>query len=203
MKVQGQFQMSSQSQVSTDDLLVLHFILQSLDGIGSPARLLYQYMQGFNHPRAIIYEEFVFNMETHEQVINHGHAVNDMTKHHSSKDARHVVIFITNHCHDISGDLFVSPGSCATVTEVSESLATLRDILIICPQFMGALLPNDFATFLHGKEVTVWMMSCGALVSSPNSYAKLAAQVQRQVTALVLKGKAESTYSFSDSMWQI
>src|SRR5882724_10197768 len=86
--------------------------------------------------------------------------------------------FITNHCDENRGDLFVSPGSCATVMEVSESLATLRDILIICPQFMGALLPNDFATFLHGKEVTVWMMSCGALVSSPNSYAELAAQVQ-------------------------
>src|SRR5882724_11306024 len=111
--------------------------------------------------------------------------------------------FITNHCDENRGDLFVSPGSCVTVTEVSESLATLWDILIICPQFMGALLPNDFATLLHGKEVTVWMMSCGALVSSPNSYAKLAAQVQWQVTALVLMGEAESTYSFSDSTWWI
>ena len=81
-------------------------------------------------------------------------------------------------------------------------MATLRDILMIHPQFMGALLPNDFATFLHGKEVTVWMMSC-ALVSSPNSYAKLAAQVQWQATALVLKGEAESTYFFSDSTWWI
>src|SRR5882724_3452084 len=35
MKVPGQFQMTSQSQVSTDDLLILHFILQCLDGIGS------------------------------------------------------------------------------------------------------------------------------------------------------------------------
>jgi len=34
-------------------------------------------------------------------------------------------------------------------------MATLRDIFIIRPQFMGALLSNDFATFLHRKEVTV------------------------------------------------
>jgi len=40
MKVQGQFEMSSQSQVSKDNLLVLHFILQSIDGTGSPAHLL-------------------------------------------------------------------------------------------------------------------------------------------------------------------
>jgi len=53
---------------------------------------------------------------------------------------------------------------------------------------MGALLPDAFATFLHGKEVTLWMMSCGALVSSPESYTQLAAQVERQVTALVFMG---------------
>src|SRR5467141_1530561 len=49
-------------------------------------------------------------------------------------------------------------------------MATLSAILIICPQFMGALLPEALATFLHKKEVTVWMMSCGALVLSPESY---------------------------------
>ena len=67
-------------------------------------------------------------------------------------------------------------------------MASLRDILIIFPQFMGALLPDAFATFLHGKEVTLWMMSCGALISSPESYTQLAAQVERQVTALVFMG---------------
>ena len=78
-------------------------------------------MQGFNCPRAIIYEEIVFNMETHEQVVNHGHAVNDIAKHLSSNDTQHVVIFITNHSDEVGGDLFVSLGSSATVMEVSES----------------------------------------------------------------------------------
>src|SRR5882724_1846981 len=66
MKVQGQFQMFSQSQVSTDDLLVLHFILQSIDGIGSPAHLLYQYMQGFNNIRSWwkIFPPAAFSPET-------------------------------------------------------------------------------------------------------------------------------------------
>src|SRR5882724_7530319 len=121
MKVQGHFQMTSQSQVNMDNLLMLHFILQSIDGMGSPAHFLYQYMQGFIHPSHVVYEEMVFNMETHEQVINHGHAVNDMAKHLSSIEARHGVIFITNHSDENRGDLFVSPGSCATVMEVSES----------------------------------------------------------------------------------
>src|SRR5882724_2415783 len=62
-----------------------------------------------------------------------------------------------------------------------------------CP-FTQCLCP-----FLHGKEVTVWMMSFGALVSSPESYTQLAAEVQWQVTVIVLAGEAESTNSFADS----
>ena len=61
-------------------------------------------------------------------------------------------------------------------------MATLRDILIICPHFMGPLLPDAFATFLDGKEVTLWMMSCGTLISRQESYGQLAAEVQWQVT---------------------
>ena len=80
MKVQGQFQMTSQSQVSTNNLLILHFILQSIDGIGSPAPMLFQYMVGFIRPGAITYEQIVFNMETQDQVINHGHAMNKMAQ---------------------------------------------------------------------------------------------------------------------------
>jgi len=53
------------------------------------------------------------------------------------------------------------------------------------------------------RKVTVWKMSCGALVSRPESYTQLASEVQWQVTALVLAGEAESTYSFSDSRSQI
>jgi len=118
MQVQGQFQMTSHSQVCTNNLLVLHFILQSIDGIGSPASLLFQYMAGFIRPGAITYEEIVFNMETQEQVINHER---EITQRLSSNEARRVVIFITNHSDEVRGDLFVSPGSSATVTEVSES----------------------------------------------------------------------------------
>jgi len=73
----------------------------------------------------------------------------------------------------------------------------------MCPQFMGALLPDDFATFLHSKEVTVWMMSCGALILRPESYTQLTAEVQRQVTALSLWVKLNAIIFLSDSMSQI
>ena len=113
--------MTSQSQVCTDGLLILHFILESLDGIGSPAQLLYQYMRSFISPSAIVYEEVIFNMGSADQVVSHGCAMNQLMERLSSNQAEWVVIFITNHSHDDTGDLFVGPVSCAPVVEVSES----------------------------------------------------------------------------------
>ncbi len=113
--------MTSRSQVSADDLLVFHFILESVEGIGSPAQLLFQFMQAFIWPSAIVYEELIFNMGSNDQLVNHDRTVNEMLHRLSSNQAQCVVIFITNHSHDLTGDLFVSPASCATVDEVSQS----------------------------------------------------------------------------------
>lgn len=44
---------------------------------------------------------------------------------------------------------------------------------------MDILLPSAMAAFLQGKEVTMWMISCGALVMNPASTAQLAAEVRR------------------------
>ena len=78
-------------------------------------------MQGFIPASGVVYEEIPFNMETLEQVINHGHAMEEMVQHLSSNKTQCVVILITNHSDQDQGDLFVSSGSYATVVEVSES----------------------------------------------------------------------------------
>src|SRR6266481_8167456 len=60
--IQGQFQMTSHSQVSSDSLLILHFILENLEAIGSPTRLLYEYIQAFIAHNDVAFEEVVFNL---------------------------------------------------------------------------------------------------------------------------------------------
>ena len=97
-------------------------MLESMDGTGSPAQLLFQFMQAFIQPSAIVYEELIFNMGSNDQQVNHDRMVNEMLHRLSSNQAQCVVIFITNHSHDDTGDLFVLPDSCVTVAEVSQSL---------------------------------------------------------------------------------
>jgi hypothetical protein len=50
---------------------------------------------------------------------------------------------------------------------------------------MDALLPEEIAGWLQGKEVVLWMMSCGRLVSNGDSYKELAAEASRQVALLL------------------
>ena len=96
-------------------------MLESMDGTGSPAQLLFQFMQAFIQPSAMVYEGLIFNMGSHDQLVCHENTVIEMVNQLSSNRAQCVVIFITNYSHDDTGDLFVLPDSCITVAEVSQS----------------------------------------------------------------------------------
>jgi len=111
--------MTSCSQVSSDSLLILHFILESLEAAGFPAHLLYEYIQAFIGRDAVAFEEVVFNLCDLEQQAAHEQEINQLVQHLSVHAPQRVVIFITTHSHDITGDLYVSPDSCALVSEVS------------------------------------------------------------------------------------
>ena len=73
------------------------------------------------HASGAVYEEVVFNIECPEQVINHGRAMVELIDHLSCHNVQCMVIFITNHLHNHTGDLFILPDLCVTVTEVSDS----------------------------------------------------------------------------------
>jgi len=49
---------------------------------------------------------------------------------------------------------------------------------------MDALLPEEIAGWLQGKETVMWMMSCGRLVSNGESYKELAAEASWQAALL-------------------
>jgi hypothetical protein len=91
-----------------------------------------------------------------------------------------VVVFITNHAHDDTGDLYASRNFCAPVEQVS-SIATLLSfhLKLALSQFMNALLPSTHRGFLQESEVTLWMMSCGGLFRQPQSFQQLASAMRR------------------------
>jgi|SRR5580698_2015823 hypothetical protein len=91
-----------------------------------------------------------------------------------------VVVFITNHAHDSTGDLYASRNFSAPVEQVS-SIATLLSVhlKLAVSQFMEALLPSTHRGFLQESEVTLWMMSCGGLFRQQKSFRQLASAMRR------------------------
>jgi hypothetical protein len=111
--------MTSHSQVCSDHLIILHFILESLDPIGSPACLLYQYIQSFIDDDNVTYEEVMFNFGDIKKHVAHQVTMEQLLHRLSLNPARRVIVFLTNHSNDLTGDLYVSPDSSALVSEVS------------------------------------------------------------------------------------
>jgi len=147
---------------SSDSLLILHFILESLEGRWPSSPTCY--MNTFRHSLVMMWSllrrlcstyVILSGRSAHEQEIN------QLVQRLSVHAPRRVVIFITTCSHDITGDLYVSPDSCALVLRVSWYPAWKDSALTTLMQVMGVLLPSVMATFLCGKEASMWMMSCG------------------------------------------
>ena len=63
--------MTAASRVSGEGLLILHFILSSIDSVGSPAKILEQYMANFVGASNLHYEEIVFDISSEEKMNIH------------------------------------------------------------------------------------------------------------------------------------
>jgi hypothetical protein len=68
LEVTGSYHWTSHSQLSTEHLLVLHFILDGISPIGSSCRILVEYMKAFLLASRLFFEEIVFDFS--QTVLN-------------------------------------------------------------------------------------------------------------------------------------
>lgn len=69
--IQGDYQLTASSQVIAQPLLLLHFILASIDPKGHPARISAEILSAFLPADSFVYKEVVFNLTTDELVTKH------------------------------------------------------------------------------------------------------------------------------------
>jgi hypothetical protein len=63
--------MTAQSHVSNEGLTILHFILDTLDSTGSPAKLVAEFMRAYLAPSLILYEEISVNFSDRAKIALH------------------------------------------------------------------------------------------------------------------------------------
>ena len=135
VKFQGDYQTTARSQVLCDPLLILSFVLSSIEPVGNPLRVICEIMHGFLGD-SLLFEELPFDLssedlvEKHEQVMNRlvrqfARWVNSTPPNSHSHflllyrtDFARVVVFVMNHSHDDTGDLYIGPNHSATVESV-------------------------------------------------------------------------------------
>jgi hypothetical protein len=64
LKVNGRFQMTTQSLPSHEPLVIIHFSLAGMQVAGSPAKILAEYMSAFLSSDHLKYQEITFDLST-------------------------------------------------------------------------------------------------------------------------------------------
>jgi hypothetical protein len=78
--IQGEYQLTASSQVVAEPLLLLHFILSSIDPKGSPARISAELLSGFLPEESFVYKELIFDLSTDELVTKYVNEVSTITR---------------------------------------------------------------------------------------------------------------------------
>lgn len=71
----GDYQLTANSQVLADPLLVLHFVLVSISPKGNPARMISEMLGGFLLEESFAYREITFDLATDELALQYTDAI--------------------------------------------------------------------------------------------------------------------------------
>jgi hypothetical protein len=139
--IAGDYQLSASSQILADPLLVLHFVLVSINAKGNPARIISEMLSGYLPDQSFAFEEIIFDLATDELVLTYTNAIANLVHtlegwvfksyfivfllfldslylYCSDAVSKGWLIIITNHSQDDTGDLYIGSDLCASVDEV-------------------------------------------------------------------------------------
>jgi hypothetical protein len=80
LHIQGNYQLTASSQCMADLLLVIHFILVSINPRGNPARLISEILGAFLAEGTFAYEEVIFDLATDELVCDYTKAMTALVR---------------------------------------------------------------------------------------------------------------------------
>ncbi|KAG1765300.1 hypothetical protein EV702DRAFT_1204625 [Suillus placidus] len=73
--IHGCIEVTSRSQISSDPILVLHFVLETLKPFGSPVAIMHQALQLYRLQDHIEYHEIIFDIGTEEKANKHAESM--------------------------------------------------------------------------------------------------------------------------------
>jgi hypothetical protein len=80
LTIQGDYQLTTTSQIVAEPLLLLHFILTSINPRGNLARTSTELLAAFLLTESFVYKEVVFDLTTNELTEKYVNEANDLVK---------------------------------------------------------------------------------------------------------------------------
>jgi hypothetical protein len=69
------YQLTSNSQLIADSLLVLHFVLDSISQKGNPVHIISAMLGGFLQDESFAYEEVIFDLASNELTLKYANTI--------------------------------------------------------------------------------------------------------------------------------
>lgn len=104
--VHGCVEVTSRSQVCSDPILILHFVLETLSPSGSPAHLMPLMLEPYRPKINIRFHEIIFDLGTPEKIDNHIKFMEDLVGRLKPTEYERVEIFIYTHSETTRGDIW-------------------------------------------------------------------------------------------------
>ncbi|KAH9984520.1 hypothetical protein BJV77DRAFT_966057 [Russula vinacea] len=157
-KILGPFFLTyREKQENAKSLVLLHFTLETISTAGSPASMVYQFLQPFFTEGSLLFQEVKFNIYNEDDAGIHADRMEDLARIISKKhDGTPVWLFITTHGDQECGDLFYNAKAANYVDS-----------------FFDTVLTESVMNVLQTRNTTCFMMVCGGLVTFSDSQCDL------------------------------
>ncbi|KAG2139095.1 uncharacterized protein EDB93DRAFT_1106202 [Suillus bovinus] len=97
--IHGHSEMTSWSQICSDPILILHFVLQTIDPLGSPAGIMQEILRPYKPNDKLQYHEIVFDIGTMEKAEKHRLSMSKLVTEleHLPIKFEHVEVIVYSH----------------------------------------------------------------------------------------------------------
>ncbi|KAG0693840.1 hypothetical protein DFH29DRAFT_881149 [Suillus ampliporus] len=157
--IHGHIELSSRSEICTIPVLILNFVLDSVDRLGSPACIMRDALHSYVPAD---YREIVFDVGTAHKAKQHAKSMAKLVSELGPHQVGRVEIFIHSHSETIRGDIWGGFKNVRTKGERGDPVAYMIS------DFFTLVFAGGMADYVKGA--TLWMLVCGHVVREIDAF---------------------------------
>ncbi|KAG1873421.1 hypothetical protein C8R48DRAFT_769860 [Suillus tomentosus] len=155
--ISSHIESTSRSQVCSDPILILHFILKTLEPFASCARVMRDVIQPFTPEVNMEYHEIVFDIGTSDKVLKHARSMKKLVDRFKQNQYGRVEVFVFTHSETSRGDIW--GGFEDEQRGRRQASVQSEPVSYTVSDFFSGLFAGGIEQYVKGS--TLWVLACG------------------------------------------